>query len=138
LTVKERNDLEKGVRLSKGEKHMIELKTMKAVADLSLVLSKLSPFTKPSYWMNPYGFEAEDYDVAGHNNYAGINNLERYMYQLTYALFQLHNGRLTEQRKKNKVKAKISQREVWKAVNKSLKKIKETVREEEIAKKKEK
>jgi hypothetical protein len=107
---------------------MIFLKTEKAFSDLPLILSKLEPHTNRSYWINPYGGE-ETYMIA-------VNELENYATKIMQTLYYFHYKRLVNDRQKRQVKLEISEREVWKAMNSSIKKMKQIIREQKSDKRK--
>lgn len=110
LTDLERKSLEQGT-VNRHQRHNIEIKTWKAIDDLSVILSThLKPFD-----VRPFIDITFPYD---------LNELDNYIKDLIQIQYKLNYYRLVQERKDKGIKRKVSSKEVWKIVNKTLKEAK--------------
>lgn len=107
LTDLERRNLKLGT-IGRHQRHNIERKTLKAIDDLSLILST---HTEP-FDVRPFVNVGFGYDLSA---------LDSYIQALILIQYKLHYQRLTIERKEKGVKRKVSSKDVWKIVNKTLK-----------------
>jgi hypothetical protein len=110
LTPLERQKLENGV-LDRHARCNIKIKTIKAIEDLSLILStSLDPFDARPF----IGIEFGNI----------LDALDRYIKELILIQYKLHYKMLAKERKTKGIKRKVSSKEVWKIVNKTLREAK--------------
>jgi hypothetical protein len=107
LTDLERKNLEQGT-VNRHQRLNIKTKTLKAIDDLSLILST---HTEP-FDVRPFSDIEPLYD---------LNGLESYLKDLIFILYRLHERRLTLERRKKKTKGRATSKQVWKVVNRTLK-----------------
>jgi hypothetical protein len=111
LTERERRCLEAERHLDRHTAHVVGLKTDKAIIDdLPLLLRK------------PLSLNRGDY-----HDETTIPILEAYFKSLVAVLYRFHEYRLMKIRHKKGLKLKVASREVWKAINKTLKEVKNEV-----------
>lgn len=117
LTDLERRSLEQGT-LDRHQRLSIKSKTFKAIDDLSLILSsQIKPID-----VRPFIDTTFSYD---------LNALDHYIKNLILIQYKLHYHRLIQDRKTKGTKRKVSSKDVWKIVNKTLKDAKKNIQVKE-------
>jgi hypothetical protein len=113
LTDLERKNLEQGT-LDRHQRLNIKTKTLKAIYDLSLILSsQIKPID-----VRPFIDTTFSYD---------LNALDKYIKELVLIQYKLHYYRIIQDRKAKGIKRKVSSKDVWKIVNKTLKDAKKNI-----------
>jgi len=116
LTPLERQKLENGT-VDRHSRYNIEAKTRKAVDDLSLILTT-----------NPKPFDVRPFvDVTSGYD---LDALDSYIQDLILIQYRSHYQRLVMQRTANGTKRKVSSKQVWKIVNRTIKEAKKNIRAE--------
>lgn len=113
LTPFEKQKLKDGTwKYDRHVKFKVKLKTTKALYDLPLILSRLGPM-----------------DFLSETFYAknAVEVFKRWLAILIFYYYKLEEHRILKERAQKKLKLKVSSREVWKRVNKTLRETKKEV-----------